>query len=107
MPYYHAGNLFLQGEPSDLTAWLEDVASSAPAAAARELDHLYGTAAGRLAPFAGMLVVHELAHALHDGVPFAFPRSWLMELFADMALYAFAAAREPGWRLHLETLPRV
>ena len=107
MPYYDAGNLFLQGEPSDLTAWLEAVASSAPPAAARELDQVYGTAAGRLAPFADMLVVHELAHAFHDGVPFAFPRSWLMELFADMALYAFAAAREPGRRLHLETLPRV
>ena len=54
-----------------------------------------------------MLVVHELAHAFHDGVPFVFPRSWLMELFADMALYAFVVAREPGQRLHFETLPRV
>jgi hypothetical protein len=54
-----------------------------------------------------MLVVHELAHAFHDGVPFVFPRSWLMELFADMALYAFVAAEEPDRRLHLETLPRV
>jgi hypothetical protein len=25
-----------------------------------------------------MLDVHELAHAFHDGVPFVFPRSWLM-----------------------------
>ena len=107
MPYYNAGNLFLTGEPSDLTGWLEDVASSAPPAAARELDQVYGTGAGRLAPFADMLVVHELAHAFHDGVPFVFPRSWLMELFADMALYAFVAAEEPGRRLHFETLPRV
>jgi hypothetical protein len=107
MPYYDAGNLFLQGEPSDLTAWLEDVASSAAPAAARELEQVYGTGAGRLAPFADLLVVHELAHAFHDGVPFAFPRSWLMELFADMALYAFVAAEEPDRRLHLETLPQV
>ena len=107
MPYYDAGNLFLHGEPSDLTARLEEVASSAPPAAARELDQVYGTGAGRLAPFADMLVVHELAHAFHDGVPFVFPRSWLMELFADMALYAFAAAGEPDRRPHLETLPRV
>jgi len=35
-----------------------------------------------------MLIVHELAHAFHDGVPFVFPRSRLMELFANMALYA-------------------
>ena len=107
MPYYDAGNLFLTGEPSDLTAWLEEVVSSAPPAAARELDQVYGTGAGRLRPFADMLVVHELAHAFHDGVPFVFPRSWLMELFADMALYAFVVAEEPDRRLHLETLPRV
>jgi hypothetical protein len=107
MPYYDAGNLFLTGEPSDLTARLEEVAGSAPPAAARELEQVYGTGAGRLAPFADMLVVHELAHAFHDGVPFVFPRSWLMELFANMALYAFVAAEEPGRRLHFETLPRV
>jgi hypothetical protein len=107
MPYCSAGNLFLTGEPSDLTAWLEEVAGSAPPAAARELDQVYGTGADRLEHFADMLIVHELAHAFHDGVPFVFPRSWLMELFADMALYAFVAAEEPGRRLHLETLPRV
>jgi hypothetical protein len=107
MPYYDAGNLFLTGEPSDLTAWLEEVAGSAPPAAARELDQVYGTGADRLEPFADLLIVHELAHAFHDGVPFAFPRSWLMELFADMALYAFVVAEEPDRRLHLETLPRV
>jgi hypothetical protein len=107
MPYYSAGNLFLTGEPSDLTAWLEELASSAPAAAAWELDQVYGAGADRLEPFADMLVVHELAHAFHDGVPFVFPRSWLMELFADMALYAFVAAEEPDRRLHFETLPRI
>jgi hypothetical protein len=107
MPYYDAGNLFLHGEPSDLTAQLEAVVSSAPTAAVRELDQVYGTGADRLEPFADMLAVHELAHAFHDGVPFVFPRSWLMELFADMALYAFVAAEEPDRLLHFETLPRV
>jgi len=107
MPYYSAGNLFLTGEPSDLTGWLEQVAGTAPPAAARELDQVYGTGADRLASFADMLVVHELAHAFHDGVPFVFPRCWLMELFANMALYAFAVAEEPGRRLHFETLPRM
>ena len=107
MPYYSAGNLFLAGEPSDLIAWLEEAAGSAPPAATRELDQVYGTEAGRLAPFADLLVVHELAHAFHDGVPFVFPRSWLMELFANMALYAFVVAEEPDQSSHLETLPRV
>jgi len=51
MPYYDAGNLFLTGEPSDLTARLEEVASSAPPAAAQELDQVYGAGADRLAPF--------------------------------------------------------
>jgi hypothetical protein len=107
MPYYDAGNLFLTGEPSDLTARLEEVAGSAPAQAAQDLDRVYGTGPGRLASFVDLIVVHELAHAFHDGVPFVFPRSWLMELFADMALYAFVAAEEPGRRPQLETLPRV
>jgi hypothetical protein len=71
------------------------------------LDQVYGTGADRLAPFADILVVHELAHAFHDGVPFVFPRSWLMELFANMALYSFVVAKEPDRSLDLETLPRV
>jgi hypothetical protein len=107
MPYYDAGNLFLAGKPSDLTARLEEVASSAPPEATRVLEHVYGTGVDRLTPFADLLVVHELAHAFHDGVPFVFPRSWLMELFADMALYAFVVAEEPDRRLHLETLVQV
>jgi hypothetical protein len=107
LPYYNVGNLFLTGEPSDLTARLEEVTSSAPPAAAVQLDQVYGTGADRLEPFADMLVVHELAHAFNDGVPFVFPRSWLTELFADMALYAFVVAEEPDRRLHFETLPRV
>ena len=107
MPYYSAGNLFLAGEPADLIARLEEVARSAPPPAAQVLDEVYGTGADRLAPFADLLIVHELAHAFHDGVPFVFPRSWLMELFANMALYAFVIAKEPDQSLHLETLPRV
>lgn len=58
-------------------------------------------------PFADLLVVHELAHAFHDGVPFVFPRSWLMELFANMALCAVVVANEPDRTVQLETLPRV
>jgi hypothetical protein len=107
MPYYSAGNLFLAGEPSDLVARLEEVASSAPPGAAQVLDQVYGTGPGRLVAFTDLLVVHELAHAFHDGVPFLFPRSWLMELFANMALYAFLVAKEPGQSSHLVTLPRV
>jgi hypothetical protein len=107
MPYYSAGNLILAGESSDLIARLEEVARSAPPPAARVLDEVYGTGADRLMPFADLLIVHELAHAFHDGVPFVFPRSWLMELFANMALYAFVVAKEPDQSLHLETLLRV
>jgi len=91
----------LAGEPSDVIAWLEEVASSAPPVAAQALDQVYGTGADRLVPFADMLVVHELAHAFYDGVPFVFPRSWLMELFANMALYAFRSrhfGRAARWR---------
>ena len=47
MPYYSTGNLFLAGEPSDLVARLEEVASSAPPPAAQVLDRVYGTGASR------------------------------------------------------------
>jgi hypothetical protein len=107
MPHYFGGNLFLAGEPSDLVAQLEQVTDSAPPEAARVLDQVYGTGADRLTPFADMLVVHELAHAFHDGVPFVFPRCWLMELFANMALYTFIVADEPDRTALFETLPRV
>jgi hypothetical protein len=107
MPYYSAGNLFLPGEPSDLAARLEEVASSAPPRAAEILRQVYGTGSDRLAPFADMLVVHELGHAFHDGVPTLFPRSWLMEIFANLSLYAFVVAEEPDRISLLETLPQV
>ena len=107
MPYYDAGNIFVAGEASDLSARLEEVASAAPASAAEILNEVYGTAADRLAPFAEMLVVHELAHAFHDSVPSGFPRAWLMELFADAALYAYVAFEEPDRLPLLETLVQV
>jgi hypothetical protein len=107
MPYYSAGNLVLAGEPSDLVGRLEEVAGSAPPAAAQELEQVYGTGADRLLPFADLLVVHELAHAFHDGVPFVFPRSWLMELFANTALYAYVVASEPDQSAYLQTFPQV
>src|SRR5262249_38304592 len=47
MPYYSAGNLFLAGEPSDLTARLEEVARSAPPPADQVLNEVYGTGADR------------------------------------------------------------
>lgn len=107
MPYYNIGNLFLAGEPSDLAAWLEEASNAGPPEAARALAAAYGSGPDRLAPFADLLVVHELAHAFHDGLPFLFPRSWLSELFANMALYAFVQAEEPEHLAHLETLIRV
>jgi hypothetical protein len=69
MPYCSAGNLFLAGEPSDLIARLEEVAGSAPPVAAQVLDQVYGTGVDRLASFADLLVVHELAHAFHAVFP--------------------------------------
>lgn len=63
MPYYDAGNLFLPGEPSDLAASLEEAVSSAPPQAAQVIEQVYGTGAERLAPFADLLAVHEMAHA--------------------------------------------
>lgn len=107
MPYYSAGNLFLAGEPSDLAALLEEVSRTAPPAAAEALAEVYGNGADRLDSFADLLVVHELAHAFLDGVPCLLPRSWLSELFANMALCTFAHVKDHDQLPYLETLPKV
>ena len=52
MPYYNRGNLILAGEPSDLSARLEEIVRSAPAAASEAIAAVYGGDADRLTTFA-------------------------------------------------------
>lgn len=72
-----------------------------------EMEAFYGTVDGQIniAPFADLLVVHELGHLFHEQVPFAFPRLWLMELFANLCLHAYVAEAEPAQLPVLTILP--
>jgi len=97
MPYYSAGNLFLAGEPSDLVARLEEVARSAPSLAAEVLDQVYGTGAGRLAPFADLLVVHEQGAARGPGGPrSSAPASPSMPLYCEGRAIGFTMTSRSG-----------
>jgi len=59
------------------------------------------------ASFFDLLVVHELAHLFHTQAFCIFPRLWLMELFANLCLYAYVAVVEPDQLPVLETRPQL
>lgn len=50
-------------------------------------------------------IVHDLGHAFHLSESYWFPRTWLMELFADLCVYTYLALHEPQHLPALETLP--
>jgi len=62
-----------------------------------EAEATYGTVDGRIdiSTFADLIAVHELGHLFHVQVPFAFPRLWLVELFANFCAHAYLADGEP------------
>ncbi len=60
-----------------------------------------------VAPFANLLVVHELAHLFEFQVPFRFPRRWLSEFFANLCLHAYIELGEPETMTLLQTFPGI
>ena len=62
-----------------------------------EVETVYGMADGKpdMSAYADLIAVHELGHLFHEQVPFAFPRLWLMELFANLCVHAYLAEKEP------------
>jgi hypothetical protein len=115
MPHHGGGDIFVgtttaeffQGIVGMLDGVLDDEART-------EMERVYGTLDGRpdASEFADLLVVHELAHLFHVQVPFEFPRLWLMELFANLCLYAYVAEAEPAqlpvlnsWPASMKVLP--
>jgi hypothetical protein len=90
--------LVMGDEPADfwqgVISMIDDILAPAQRA---EMEAVYGIADGQIniAPFADLIVVHELAHLFHEQVPFAFPRLWLDELFANLCVHTYIAEREP------------
>ena len=60
-----------------------------------------------LQPFFDLITIHELAHAFETLGDLRLPTCWLSEIFVNLALHAFVAARQPLSLPTLETLPSV
>ena len=75
----------------------------------QELRAVYGTPDGQidLTPNVHLWPVHDLGHACNLDVPYWFPRTWLLEFFADVCLHTYLAANEPEQLPVQETLWRV
>ena len=72
------------------------------------LARVYGGPDGKLRfdDFFDLIAVHEVAHLFCEG-QVAFPRMWLGELFANLALHAWVAQQAPDSLDTLTTLPRL
>ena len=73
-----------------------------------ELATVYGGPDGTLHfdDFFDLIAVHEVAHLFCEG-QVAFPRMWLGELFANLALHAWVAEEAPDSLDTLTTLPHL
>jgi hypothetical protein len=58
-----------------------------------------------LQPFFDLLTIHELGHAFQTLGDLRLPTFWLGEIFANLALHAFVATRQPESLNTLEVLP--
>jgi hypothetical protein len=60
-----------------------------------------------LQPFFDLVTIHELGHAFEVLGDLRVPTFWLGEIFANLALHAFVATRQPESLNTLEVLPTV
>ena len=105
LPNAESGTLVVAGTEA---GWWSDLASMAGIERQAELAAVYGGPDGslHLGDFFDLVAVHEVAHLFCEGMA-AFPRFWLGELFANLALHAWVAQRAPDSLDTLTTLPRL
>ncbi|MGC1781195.1 MAG: hypothetical protein WA708_01605 [Acidobacteriaceae bacterium] len=60
-----------------------------------------------LQPFFDLITIHELGHAFETLGDLRLPTFWLSEIFANLTLHSFVAARRPESLNTLEVLPTV
>ncbi len=93
------------------TFWVtmgRDIRDASPRGYARLLAaYPDGTGGLDLQPFFDLVTIHELGHAFEVLGGLRFPTFWLGEIFANLALYAFVATRQPERLSTLEVLPTV
>ncbi len=90
------------------TAIVRDLRYESPRGYARLLATYPDGAGGLdLQSFFDLVTIHELAHAFEVLGDLRLPTFWLSEIFANLALHAFIAARQPGSLGTLEVLSTV
>jgi hypothetical protein len=86
----------------------QDIRDASPRGYARLRAAYPGGAEGLdLQPFFDLITIHELGHAFEVLGDLRLPTFWLGEIFADLALHAFVATRQPGSLNTLEALSSV
>ncbi len=105
LPNAEAGTLVVAGTEAD---WWSNLAPMAGADRQAELMQVYGGPDGNLhlGDFFDLIAVHEVAHLFAEGMV-VFPRMWLGELFANLALQAWVVQRAPNSLDTLMTLQRL
>ncbi len=105
LPNADKGTLVVAGTEA---GWWSDLAPMAGDDRQGELATVYGGPEGRLhlGDFFDLIAVHEVAHLFSEG-QVVFPRMWLGEFFADLALHAWVAQWAPDSLDTLTTLPRM
>jgi|SRR5579884_592449 len=90
------------------TAMVEDLRAATPDGYAKLLETYPDGAGGvDLRPFFELVTIHELAHAFETLGGLKLPTTWLSEIFVNLAMHAFVAARRPEGLATLEVLPTV
>jgi hypothetical protein len=105
LPNADAGTLVVAGTEA---GWWSELALMAGDDRQAEVATVYGGPDGNthLGDFFDLVAVHEVAHLFCEGM-LVFPRMWLGELFANLALHAWVAQRAPDSLDTLTTLPRL
>jgi hypothetical protein len=105
LPNAEAGTLVVAGTEA---GWWSDLPPMAGDDRQAELATAYGGPDGslHLGDFFDLVAVHEVAHLFCEGMV-VFPRMWLGELFANLALHAWVAERAPAGLDTLTKLPRL
>ena len=105
LPNAESGTLVVAGTEA---GWWSELLLMAGDRGQAELTTVYGEPDGslHLGDFFDLVAVHEVAHLFCEGMV-VFPRLWLGELFANLALHAWVTQRAPGSLDTLTALPRL
>ncbi|GAB4445636.1 MAG: hypothetical protein Fur0044_41860 [Anaerolineae bacterium] len=104
--------LVVAGQNSELWTMITPPLADLSPAVAQAMQVAYGQPDGSidLAAYMNLLAVHEMGHLYLDQAAgtfdFNLPRRWLVELFCQLCLHAYAAIEEPEQLPRLETFPK-